>query len=37
VALVNTAHNLTREHGPAAHRAEHPDHKLSISPPPQPR
>src|SRR5579863_299724 len=25
VALVNTAHNLTRNSGPAAHRAEHPD------------
>jgi GH15 family glucan-1,4-alpha-glucosidase len=32
VALVNTAHNLTRVHGPAAHRAEHPNHKLSTSP-----
>jgi GH15 family glucan-1,4-alpha-glucosidase len=30
VALVNTAHNLTLEHGPAAHRAEHPNDKLSI-------
>jgi GH15 family glucan-1,4-alpha-glucosidase len=31
VSLVNTAHNLTHAHGPAAHRAENPNHKMRIS------